>query len=156
MKSPICDRLKPTRQKDRVGWFVFFLYTSLLFRCVCVCARARSAGVWWRFLKGAECGSVEGRSIGGQPVDSRVLGGPLRLRLGGNLSRLLVLVFLRGAGAAFGHHLGSCWWLVAVGVLWRKKLIKVTEITCFYRFMSIIYLLMVLTVWFGHTCIGMG
>lgn len=118
MKSPMCDRLKPTRQKDR-GFF-FFLYTSLLFRCVC----ARSAGVWWRFLKGAECGSVEGRSVGGQPVDPRVLGGPLRLRLGGNLSRLLVLVLLRGASAAFRHHLGSCWWLVAVGVLWRKKLIS--------------------------------
>lgn len=84
-----------------------------------------STGVRWRFLKGAVGRAVEDRSVGGQHEASWVLGGSLRLRLGGNLRGLLVLVLLRraavGGRASFWDHLRSSRCLVVAVVLWERR-----------------------------------
>lgn len=82
-----------------------------------------SAGVRWGFLKGAVGGSIQSRSVGGQHVSPRVLGGSLRLRLHVSLGGHLALVLLRGAGggASVRVHLGSGGWLEVIGVLTGRK-----------------------------------
>lgn len=87
-----------------------------------------SAGIRWRFLKGAVGGCIEDRSVGGQHVASWVLGGSLRLWLGENLRGQLALVLLRRAGGGGGdrasprrEHLGSSRCLVVGVMLWERR-----------------------------------
>lgn len=91
-----------------------------------MCLAEGSAGVRWRFLKGAVGGSVEYRSVGCQHVPSWFLGASLRLQLVGSLRGLLVLVLLRGAGgggrgASVRDQLGCSRCLVVAVVLWERK-----------------------------------
>lgn len=85
-----------------------------------------SAGIRWRFLKGAVGRSVEDRSVGCQHVATCFLGGSLRWWLGGSLRGLLVLVFLRQTGvgrrASLRNQLGSSRWLIAAVMLWERKI----------------------------------
>lgn len=84
-----------------------------------------SAGVWRGFLKGAVGGSVKGGGVGGQHVTACFLAGSMRLRLGGGLRRLLVLVLLGGAGvgrrSCFRNRLRGCRRLIAAVVLWERE-----------------------------------
>lgn len=98
------------------------LQLCLLFHlllCVCQC----SAGIRRRLLEGAVGGSIQHRSVGSQHVASWVLGGSLRLWLGGSLGGLLALALLRGAEAraSISDHLGSSRCLVAAGMLWGRR-----------------------------------
>lgn len=81
-----------------------------------------SAGVRRGFLKGAVGGSVKGRGVRGQHVTACFLAGSMRLRLGGGLRRLLVLVLLgrarAGCRACFRNGLGGRRRLIAAVVLW--------------------------------------
>lgn len=94
-----------------------------LTRSACFFLTDGSAGIRWRFLKGAVGRSIEDRSVGRQHVAACVLGGSLRLWLGGSLRGLLVLVFLRQAGVRCGASLrkGSSRWLVAAVMLWERR-----------------------------------
>lgn len=81
-----------------------------------------SAGIRRGFLKGAVRGSVQDGGIGGQHVTACFLaGGYMRLRLGGGLRRLLVLVLLGRAGvgrrSSFRNRLRGCRRLIAAVVL---------------------------------------
>lgn len=79
-----------------------------------------SAGVRWRFLKGAVGGCIEDRSVGGQHVASWVLGGSLRLWLGRDLGGQLALVLLRRFSPR-REHLGSSRCLVVGVMLWERR-----------------------------------
>lgn len=93
-----------------------------------VCLTSGSAGVRWRFLKGAVGRTKEDRSVGCQHVATWFLRGSLRWWLGGSLRGLLVLVFLRQAGvrsrAFLRDQLGSSRWLIAAVMLWERRQLK--------------------------------
>lgn len=88
-----------------------------------------SAGVRWRFLKGAVGRTVEDGGVGGQHVAPWFLGAALRLLLGPALGGLLVLVLVlvvlgqAGAGgrASIRHELGGSRGLVAAVVLEEER-----------------------------------
>lgn len=102
-----------------------------------MCLSEGSAGVRWRFLKGAVGGSVEDRSVGCQHVLPCFLSDSLRLWLVWSLRGLLVLVLFRttvGPRASLGDHLVSSMWLIAAGMLWERRRDGVVGCNCMQKY----------------------
>lgn len=105
--------------------------------CPPMCLSEGSAGVRWRFLKGAVGGSVEDRSVGCQHVLPCFLSDSLRLWLVWSLRGLLVLVLFRttvGPRASLGDHLVSSMWLIAAGMLWERRRDGVVGCNCMQKY----------------------